>query len=96
MTPIPGINPTILTPSPSAGAAGGESGFLDSLTGAIQKVNQMQADAKAQVEGLLSGKGEDLHGAMLAVEKADLAFQFMMQVRNKIVQAYQEVAQMSF
>lgn len=97
MTSIPGIPPSSLgAPAGAAGGANGGSGFGDSLQGAIQQVNQMQADAKLQVEDVLRGNGPDLHGAMLAVEKADLAFQFMMQVRNKIVQAYQEVAQMSF
>jgi flagellar hook-basal body complex protein FliE len=44
----------------------------------------------------LAGHGEDLHSALLAVEKADLSFQLMMQVRNKIVQAYQDIARMPF
>lgn len=100
MTSIAGMQPSGISgpAGAAAGAAGGANGggFMDSLQGAIQQVNQMQADAKLQVDDLLRGNGQDLHGAMLAVEKADLAFQFMMQVRNKIVQAYQEVAQMSF
>jgi flagellar hook-basal body complex protein FliE len=44
----------------------------------------------------LQGNGADLHSAMIAVEKADLSFQLMMQVRNKIVQAYQQISQMNF
>lgn len=74
--------------------AGG--GFLGNLKDAIQQVRQMQSSAQSEVEGVLNGGGGDLNQAMIAVEKADLAFQFMMQVRNKIVQAYQEIAQMSF
>ena len=45
---------------------------------------------------LLNGNGADLHRAMIAVEKADLSFQLMMQVRNKIVAAYQEVSRLQF
>jgi len=44
----------------------------------------------------LSGEGGDVHTAMIAVEKADLSFQLMMQVRNKVVQAYQEISRMQF
>ena len=76
-------------------AAGGED-FLNTLRGAIQQVNQLQTDAQGKVADLLHGQGEDLHSAMIAVEKADLAFQLMMQMRNKIVQAYQEISRMPF
>lgn len=100
MTSIPGIFPGPVAGNAGAALGGGAgasgAGFGDSLADAIQRVNDLQAQAKTQVEGVLGGNGEDLHGAMLAVEKADLAFQFMLQVRNKIVAAYEEVAQMSF
>lgn len=100
MNPIAAVTPPVLPPDlqPSRLGGGGqqEGGFLGSLKGAIQQVQQMQTSAKTEVEGVLNGNGGDLNQAMIAVEKADLAFQFMMQVRNKIVQAYQEVAQMSF
>jgi len=52
--------------------------------------------AATQVAQLLNGKGADVHSAMIAVEKADLSFQLMMQVRNKIVQAYQQISNMQF
>ena len=45
---------------------------------------------------MVSGQGADVHSAMIAVEKADLSFQLMMQVRNKIVDAYQQISQMPF
>jgi flagellar hook-basal body complex protein FliE len=73
-----------------------ESAFLDTLKGAMNQVQQVQGDASQQVTDLLTGKGGDIHGAMIAVEKADLSFQMMMQVRNKIVSAYQEVSRMAF
>ncbi|MGH9534517.1 MAG: flagellar hook-basal body complex protein FliE [Terriglobales bacterium] len=100
MNPISGVAapplPADLRSPTPATAGGGAGGFLGSLKDAIQQVQQMQTSGHAQVEGVLNGSGGDLNNAMIAVEKADLAFQFMMQVRNKIVQAYQEVAQMSF
>jgi flagellar hook-basal body complex protein FliE len=44
----------------------------------------------------MQGKGGDINGVMVAVEKADISFQLMMQVRNKIVNAYQEVSKLQF
>jgi flagellar hook-basal body complex protein FliE len=70
--------------------------FLQTLEGAMDKVDEMQSTAEQQVTNLLQGNGQDLHSALLAVEKADLSFQLMMQVRNKIVQAYQQISQMAF
>jgi flagellar hook-basal body complex protein FliE len=73
-----------------------EGAFLDTLKGAMGQVQQLQGDASKQVADLISGKGQDIHSAMIAVEKADLSFQMMMQVRNKIVSAYQEISRMPF
>lgn len=71
-------------------------GFLDSLKSAISAVDQQQDEAQAAVTNLLEGKGEDVHTAMIAVQRAELSFQLMMQLRNKVVSAYQEVARMQF
>ena len=76
--------------------ATGKSDFFQTLEGAIGKVEELKSGAEQQVASVLQGNGQDLHAAMIAVEKADLSFQLMMQVRNKIVQAYQQVSQMSF
>lgn len=70
--------------------------FFQTLENAMDKVQEAQAGADQQVAGVLQGNGQDLHTAMVAVEKADLTFQMMMQVRNKIVQAYQTISQMQF
>jgi len=84
-----------------AGAAVGSSGprewgFNETLRGAMDQVEQLQGAAEGKVAALLEGNGLDVHSAMIAVEKADLAFQLMMQVRNKIVAAYQEISRMQF
>lgn len=73
-----------------------EGAFLDTLKSAIKEADKLGTDASQQVTSLLSGTGGDVHSAMIAVEKADLSFQMIMQVRNKIVQAYQEVSRMPF
>jgi len=77
-------------------AGAGEGGFLDAMQGALQEIEQAQAHADNQVAGLLEGKGTDIHSAMIAVEKAALSFQLMLEVRNKIVSAYQEISRMQF
>jgi flagellar hook-basal body complex protein FliE len=76
--------------------AGEGSGFADTLQNAMDQVQGAQGDAQSKVAELLNGNGMDVHSAMIAVEKADLSFQLMMQVRNKIVAAYQEVSRMQF
>jgi flagellar hook-basal body complex protein FliE len=79
----------------STGVAEGGK-FLETLQQSMDQVEGAQGDAATQVAQLLNGKGADLHSAMIAVEKADLSFQLMMQVRNKIVQAYQQISNMQF
>lgn len=76
--------------------ASGRSDFFEALQGAMDQVEQLHQDAQGKVAGMLDGSGEDVHSAMIAVEKAGLAFEMMVQVRNKIVQAYQTVSQMNF
>lgn len=70
--------------------------FLETLQDAMDQVQSIQGEAETQVAQMLNGSGGDVHTAMIAVEKADLSFQLMMQVRNKIVQAYQQVSNMQF
>jgi flagellar hook-basal body complex protein FliE len=76
--------------------AGDSSGFAGTLQDAMDQVQGAQGDAQSRVAELLNGNGMDVHSAMIAVEKADLSFQLMLQVRNKIVAAYQEVSRMQF
>ena len=82
----------------SSGASTNSSGaaFHDVLDGAIDDIQQLEVQAQTQVAGVLEGSGADVHTAMIAVEKADLSFQLMMQVRNKIVSAYEEISRMQF
>ena len=59
-------------------------------------MEDLQSNSEQQVSALLQGERGDVHNVMIAIEKADVAFQLMMQVRNKIVNAYQQVSQMQF
>lgn len=73
-----------------------DGGFYDVLSNAVESVGGLHADATSKVSSVLNGDGQDIHTAMIAVERADLAFQLVLQVRNKVVNAYQEVAHMQF
>lgn len=73
-----------------------EGGFRDVLHSAIDDIQQLEGQAETKVAGVISGQGTDVHSALIAVEKADLSFQLMMQVRNKIVSAYEEISRMQF
>jgi flagellar hook-basal body complex protein FliE len=78
------------------GSGDGSPEFLDVLHGALDDMQNLQGAAQSKVAGVLDGSGADVHSALIAVEKADLSFQLMMQVRNKIVSAYQEISRMQF
>jgi flagellar hook-basal body complex protein FliE len=76
-------------PSSAGGAA-----FGSALKDAISKVESFQNNAGTSINKFLSGEGEELHKVALATQQADLSFQLFMQVRNKIITAYNQVMQM--
>jgi flagellar hook-basal body complex protein FliE len=80
----------------SPGRPAKESGFASNLASAIEQVEQLHTDAQAGATEMMQSGGQDLHNVMIAVEKADISFQLMMQVRNKIVNAYQEISRLQF
>ncbi len=93
-----GINPALrLPPLPAqadgAHAADGATSFKDMLIDSIQQVNSMQQDADRAVETLMTGGDINPAEVLTAVQKADMAFRMMLQMRNKLVAAYQEVQQ---
>jgi flagellar hook-basal body complex protein FliE len=72
----------------------GGTSFKNVLNSAIGEVENARSDATKSVEQFLSGNGEDLHSTILATQRAELEFQMFMQVRNKVVSAYQEIMKM--
>jgi flagellar hook-basal body complex protein FliE len=77
-------------------AAAERSDFASQLQAAFDRIERLHADADQQIAGLLNGQGEDIHKVLIAVEKANLSFQLMMQVRNKIIQAYRDLSGTAF
>jgi flagellar hook-basal body complex protein FliE len=80
------------TPSQLDDNKGDGESFSDMLTSAIKQVNKLQNDSDHKIGSLLKGESKDLHGTVLAVQQADTSFKMMMQVRNKIVEAYKEIS----
>jgi flagellar hook-basal body complex protein FliE len=91
---IGGISP--LPKLPSLAPSEEQGGFSGVLSTALHHVNELSSGAEQQVTNLLKGGSGDMSSVMIAVEKADVAFQMMMQVRNKIVSAYQDIEKMQF
>ena len=76
--------------APRAREDQGES-FLNTLNDAIGEVNELKNEADRAVEELAAGEEKDIHNTMIALEKAEISFQLMMQVRNKIITAYETI-----
>src|SRR4051794_8097402 len=74
-------------------AASPTTAFADSLNSMIDKVEGTQADANTAVVDMLDGNAE-VHDAMIALQRADMTLQFTVQVRNKLVSAYQDIMRM--
>jgi flagellar hook-basal body complex protein FliE len=95
-TSISSLTPSSpIAPHAAAAASTGDksTNFSSVLDGAIQSVEQPRKEANQAIQNLLNGD-EELHTVALAVQRADLTFDLGLQVRNKIVSAYQEVMRM--
>ena len=68
--------------------------FSDTLTDAIGKVNELQKASDKAAQNLATGRTDNIADVMIASEKADIALKVMVQVRNKIIDAYQEIMKM--
>jgi len=77
---------------PQSGQPDGPS-FKDVLLDNLKEVNNLQQDATKAMEDLQTGKRSDLEGVILATQKADTAFQMLQALRNKVMEAYEEVKQ---
>jgi flagellar hook-basal body complex protein FliE len=86
-------NKTIKAESTASSKDAGPS-FADTLKEAVNNVNQLSLDADRKAQELSTGKTDDIAGVMMAAEKADIALRAMVQVRNKIIDAYQEIMKM--
>ena len=65
--------------------------FTNQLQKAIQEVNNLQAGRDQMVEGMVSGEVTEVHDVMIAAKEASLAFELLVEVRNKLLEGYQEI-----
>jgi flagellar hook-basal body complex protein FliE len=77
-------------------ASAPETPFAGVFKGMVAETNELSGKAQQAVTGLLSGSGVEVHEAMIATQKADIAFELALQVRNKAVGAYQQMMSMQF
>lgn len=71
-----------------------KTSFADVLKESINKAAELEKEADNEVKKLAGMESQDVHNTMIAIEKADMTFQMMMQIRNKIISAYEEIMRM--
>lgn len=89
--PIPLRPPAVEQPMPATTPGVETSSFKDLLVESLREVNGMQQDAERAVDQLVTGGEVNMAEVMTAVQKADMSFRLMLQMRNKLVQAYNEI-----
>ena len=87
-------NLQVKKPEHSYSSASTQGSFGEMMIEALNKVNNLQLQANSAIDNLVSGKTKNIHETMIAVEKADVAFRTMNQVRNKVIEAYREIMKM--
>ena len=82
-----------LTSSPGEIAKGKKSdtNFADTLSELVKETSDLQKNADQSLEDFAAGKVEDMHHVMMSMNRADLSFRMMLEVRNKLVEAYTEI-----
>ena len=80
--------------SASKGAEDATKSFQETLDGFVSNVNDLQTSANAAIDKMASGQAADVHEVMIAVEKAKVSFDLLLQVRNKMLDAYKQIMQM--
>jgi flagellar hook-basal body complex protein FliE len=95
-TPITGL-PAIQVPQAGVAAAP-QAGlpFAALMRNAMQQMQRLETNATQAVDGLMAGNGTEIHTAMIATQKADLAFEMALAFRNKAVGAYQQLMSTQF
>ncbi len=91
----PGPLPRLSLDGGGEGKGGKKKGFLGKLEDALKEVDDLQKEADAAVVGFAAGKVKDIHTVALALKKAELSFRFLLAVRRKVVEAYQELTRLN-
>jgi flagellar hook-basal body complex protein FliE len=97
--PISGVGASpwttpIGSPTAASGPSGNTRSFANTLQDAMEAVDQSQARADDKLAELAAGKTPDIHGTMIALQEADITLRTMVSVRDKVVDAYQQIMNM--
>ena len=76
------------------GLSSNSSSFGEMLTNSINQVNRLQVAADSNINNFVTGKQPDIHRTMIAMEKASISFELLMQIRNKVISAYDKIMRM--
>ena len=93
------INNNLLSPSGTSSPGqrtsqtAGDS-FGQMLKSSLEQVNRLQNEADTSIDNLANGTQTDIHQTMIAVEKAEVSFELLMQIRNKLIAAYEQIMRM--
>lgn len=93
---IPSHSESLQTPavSPKPVNASDPDSFGQVLKQSLSQVNRLQKEADQAIDALAAGQDTDIHNTMIAMEKADIAFRLLMQIRNKVISAYETIMRM--
>ncbi len=72
----------------------GSSNFIDVLKNSLEEVNRLQQEADQTIQDFVTRESADIHDVFIAMEKADISFRMVMRVRDKLLEAYQEITRM--
>ena len=92
--PVRAVSPGLVSTETIRENGGPKADFAGLLKDAIERVEGLRRNADESVMKLLAGENEEVHQTVLAVQQAELAFELFLEVRNKVVQAYQEIMRM--
>jgi flagellar hook-basal body complex protein FliE len=92
---VGGLKNVVTEPAVTPGAAAGTP-FAGMLRAMVEQTSTLDEKASQAVTGVMNGQGVEIHDAMIATQKADIAFELALQVRNKAVAAYQQMMNMQF
>jgi len=91
---INSINSTIASPVKNVNNSDHNINFKDILFDALNNVNTLEQESAKMTEDFIAGRTDNIHSVLIAAEKASISLQFIMEVRNKVVEAYQEIMRM--
>jgi flagellar hook-basal body complex protein FliE len=91
---LPGMQPAALPAVASGPAASSSDAFRNLLAQAIERVENYRQNAEVATQRFLTGEDEELHKVAIAAQQAEISLELFLQVKNKVVQAYQEIMRM--